>query len=91
MLRVGRDKQIRANVHTGARTFLERDDGQAIQEVIENLLALLGKDGSVDPDWNDEIVIGVTVAHDGHITHAATAEALGLDVVALTATPKEGE
>ena len=42
MLRVGRDKQIRANVHTRARTFLERDDGQAIQEVIENLLALLG-------------------------------------------------
>jgi H+-translocating NAD(P) transhydrogenase subunit alpha len=55
------------------------------------LLALFGAKGQLDPDWNDEIVIGVTVAHDGHITHAATAEALGLDVVALTATPKEGE
>ena len=55
------------------------------------LLALFGAKGQLDPDWNDEIVIGVTVAHDGHITHAATAEALGLDVVALTATPKESE
>ena len=55
------------------------------------LLALFGAKGQLDPDWNDEIVIGVTVAHDGHITHAATAGALGLDVVALTATPKESE
>jgi len=55
------------------------------------LLALFGAKGQLDPDWNDEIVIGVTVAHDGQINHAATAEALGLDVVAITPTPKEGE
>jgi H+-translocating NAD(P) transhydrogenase subunit alpha len=55
------------------------------------LLALFGAKGQLDPDWNDEIVRGVTVAHDGHINHAATAEALGVDVVALTATPKESE
>jgi NAD(P) transhydrogenase subunit alpha len=55
------------------------------------LLALFGAKGQLDPDWNDEIVIGVTVAHDGHINHAATAEALGVDVVAITATPKESQ
>jgi NAD(P) transhydrogenase subunit alpha len=55
------------------------------------LLALFGTKGQLTPDWNDEIVIGVTVASDGHINHAATAEALGVDVVAITATPKEGE
>ena len=55
------------------------------------LLALFGAKGQLDPDWNDEIVIGVTVAHDGHINHAATAEALGVDVVAITPTPKESE
>jgi H+-translocating NAD(P) transhydrogenase subunit alpha len=55
------------------------------------LLALFGAKGQLNPDWNDEIVIGVTVAHDGHINHAATAEALGVDVVAITATPKESE
>jgi NAD(P) transhydrogenase subunit alpha len=55
------------------------------------LLALFGTKGQLTPDWNDEIVIGVTVASDGHINHAATAEALGVDVVAITATPKEAE
>jgi NAD(P) transhydrogenase subunit alpha len=55
------------------------------------LLALFGTKGQLTPDWNDEIVIGVTVASDGHINHAATAEALGVDVVAIRATPKEGE
>jgi NAD(P) transhydrogenase subunit alpha len=55
------------------------------------LLALFGTKGQLDPDWNDEIVIGVTVAHDGHINHAATAEALGVEVVPISATPKESE
>jgi NAD(P) transhydrogenase subunit alpha len=55
------------------------------------LLALFGAKGQLDPDWNDEIVRGVTVAHDGHINHAATAEALGVGVVALAPTPKESE
>jgi H+-translocating NAD(P) transhydrogenase subunit alpha len=55
------------------------------------LLALFGAKGELNPDWNDEIVIGVTVAHDGHINHAATAEALGVEVVAITAAPKESE
>jgi NAD(P) transhydrogenase subunit alpha len=55
------------------------------------LLTLFGAKGQLDPDWNDEIVIGVTVAHDGHINHAATAEALGVDVVAITPIAKESE
>jgi NAD(P) transhydrogenase subunit alpha len=55
------------------------------------LLTLFGAKGQLDPDWNDEIVIGVTVAHDGHINHAATAEALGDDVVAITPIAKESE
>jgi len=55
------------------------------------LLALFGAKGQLGPDWNDEIVIGVTVAHDGRITHAATAEALGVEVLAITPTQKESE
>jgi H+-translocating NAD(P) transhydrogenase subunit alpha len=55
------------------------------------LLALFGAKGQLNPDWNDEIVIGVTVAHDGHINHAGTAAALGVEAVAITATPKESE
>ena len=41
MFRVGRDENVSADVHAGAGTFFERDDGQAIEEVIEDLLALL--------------------------------------------------
>jgi NAD(P) transhydrogenase subunit alpha len=55
------------------------------------LLALFGAKGELAPDWNDEIVIGVTVAHEGHINHAATAEALGVDYVAITPVAKESE
>jgi NAD(P) transhydrogenase subunit alpha len=53
------------------------------------LLALLGHDGQLAPDWNDEVVIGVTVARGGAIAHAPTAEALGLAHVAITPEVKE--
>jgi hypothetical protein len=41
------------------------------------------------PDWNDEVVIGVTGARNGEINHAATAEALGVAHVAITPVTKE--
>ena len=53
------------------------------------LLALFGAKGQLEPDWNDEVVIGVTVARDGALNHAPTAEALGVAHVAITAGPKE--
>jgi NAD(P) transhydrogenase subunit alpha len=48
------------------------------------LFALFGAKGELKPDWNDEVVIGATVARRGEINHAATAEALGLAHVAIT-------
>jgi NAD(P) transhydrogenase subunit alpha len=53
------------------------------------LLALFGAKGQVSPDWNDEVVIGVTVARDGKVNHAPTAEALGVEHVAITPEVKE--
>jgi NAD(P) transhydrogenase subunit alpha len=53
------------------------------------LLALLGSNGQLAPDWNDVVVIGVTVARNGAINHAPTAEALGLAHVAITPEVKE--
>ena len=53
------------------------------------LLALFGSKGQLAPDWNDEVVIGVTVARDGAINHAPTAEALGLAHVAIVPAVKE--
>jgi len=55
------------------------------------LLALFGSKGQLAPDWNDEVVIGVTVARDGAINHAQTAEALGLAHVAIVPVAKESE
>ena len=48
------------------------------------LLGLFGSKGQLNPDWNDEVVIGVTVARDGAVNHAPTAEALGVTHVAIT-------
>ena len=53
------------------------------------LLALFGTKGQLATDWNDEVVIGVTVARDGQINHAPTAEALGLEHVAIAPVAKE--
>jgi H+-translocating NAD(P) transhydrogenase subunit alpha len=49
------------------------------------LLGLFGDKGELHPDWSDEVVVGVTVARNGEINHAPTAEKLGLAHVAITA------
>ncbi|NNN07641.1 MAG: NAD(P) transhydrogenase subunit alpha [Acidimicrobiaceae bacterium] len=54
------------------------------------LLALFGAKGELKPDWSDEVVVGVTVARNGEVNHAPTAEALGVERVAISA-PKENE
>ncbi len=53
------------------------------------LLALFGAKGTLEPDWNDEVVIGVTVARKGEVNHAPTAELLGVSHVAITPVAKE--
>ena len=50
---------------------------------VVKLLALFGAKGQVNPDWSDEIVIGVTLARGGELTHAPTAEALGVTYVPI--------
>ena len=53
------------------------------------LLGLFGSKGELNPDWNDEVVIGVTVARNGDVNHAPTAEALGVAQVAITPAVKD--
>jgi len=53
------------------------------------LLGLFGAKGVLNPDWNDEVVIGVTVTRGGEVNHAATAEALGVAHVAISPEVKE--
>ena len=42
MLRVRWNQKIGADVYASTRTFLERDNGQAVKEVIQYLLTLDG-------------------------------------------------
>jgi NAD(P) transhydrogenase subunit alpha len=43
---------------------------------IVNVLALMTVDGAFAPDFDDEIVVGMSVTHDGRITHEPTRQAL---------------
>jgi NAD(P) transhydrogenase subunit alpha len=45
---------------------------------LQNLLALMVKDGKLAIDWNDEIVRGTCIARNGEVTHGPTRERLGL-------------
>ncbi len=53
------------------------------------LLGLFGAKGELNPDWSDDIVRGVTVARNGHVAHAPTAEKLGVEHVAIVTETKE--
>ena len=54
-----------------------------------NLLELFSEEGSLAPDWADEIVIGTTVLKDGEAANAAAAEALGMTHTPIVPPPVE--
>jgi len=41
-----------------------------------NLISPMIKDGTLQLDWNDEVIIGSTLTHDGEIKHQATKTAI---------------
>ena len=51
------------------------------------LLALFGAKGEIAPQWDDEVVRGVTVTSGGGVHHAPTAEALGVAVAPFPSSP----
>ena len=51
---------------------------------VANLLELFSNEGSLDPDWEDEIVIGTTILNDGAAANAAAAELLGVAHAPIT-------
>ncbi|HEX3796567.1 MAG TPA: Re/Si-specific NAD(P)(+) transhydrogenase subunit alpha [Acidimicrobiales bacterium] len=44
---------------------------------VANVLGLMGQDGALAPDWDDEIVAGMCVLRDGKAVSAAAVELLG--------------
>jgi NAD(P) transhydrogenase subunit alpha len=51
---------------------------------VVNLVTLLTRDGVLDPDFDDEIVAGACVTHDGVVRHEPTR-------LALEGNPMEGQ
>jgi NAD(P) transhydrogenase subunit alpha len=51
---------------------------QMYSKNVQNLLALLIKDGRLEPDFNDDIVQGTCITRDGAIVHEATRQRLGI-------------
>ncbi len=58
---------------------------------VQNLLELLVKQGSFQPDYTDDIVAGTCITRDGNIVHQATNERLGLSSApAAASAPADG-
>src|SRR6266702_1155519 len=71
MFCVGRDKDVAAYVNAGTRTFLERDNWQPVQKVIQDLLAFRrGLGGDTVADLRRRIEDAAVVSDLGQATEA---------------------
>ncbi|MGO4191779.1 Re/Si-specific NAD(P)(+) transhydrogenase subunit alpha [Arthrobacter sp. YAF17] len=59
-----------------AASAMPADASRLFAKNVANLLALMTADGTVVPDFDDEVVAGACLTHGGCVLHAATAEAL---------------
>jgi NAD(P) transhydrogenase subunit alpha len=59
-----------------AASAIPTDASRLYAKNVANLLALMTTDGRVVPDFDDEIVAGAGLTHNGTVLHAPTAEAL---------------
>jgi NAD(P) transhydrogenase subunit alpha len=75
-----------------APSAMASDASRLYAKNVANLLALMTRDGSVIPDFDDDVVAGACLTHDGGVRHLPTAEALAalnpaLDPAVPTHTP----
>ncbi|WP_426300893.1 Re/Si-specific NAD(P)(+) transhydrogenase subunit alpha [Arthrobacter sp. R-11] len=59
-----------------AASALPADASRLYAKNVANLVELLVKEGAFAPDWEDEVVAGSCLTHDGAVRHTPTAEAL---------------
>jgi NAD(P) transhydrogenase subunit alpha len=59
-----------------APSAMPADASRLYAKNVANLLALMTRDGIVAPDFEDEVVAGTCLTHNGVVRHAPTAEAL---------------
>jgi NAD(P) transhydrogenase subunit alpha len=59
-----------------APSAIPSDASRLYAKNVANLLALMTEDGTVSPDYTDEVVAGACLTRDGDVTHEPTAQAL---------------
>lgn len=73
-----------------AASAMPADASRLYAKNVANLLALMTHDGIMAPDWDDEVVAGTCLTHDGEVRHAPTAEAIAALAGASSGTDNEG-
>jgi H+-translocating NAD(P) transhydrogenase subunit alpha len=66
-----------------APSAMASDASRLYAKNVANLLALMVCDGTVAPDFDDEVIAGACLTHDGAVRHLPTAEALAALIPAL--------
>ena len=66
-----------------APSAMASDASRLYAKNVANLLALMTRDGVVAPNFDDEVVAGACLTHDGAVRHLPTAEALAALIPAL--------
>lgn len=59
-----------------APSAMPTDASRLYAKNVANLLALMIRDGTVSPDFDDDVIAGACLTHDGVVRHPPTAEAL---------------
>jgi len=59
-----------------AASAVASDASRLYAKNVANLLALMTTDGTVAPDFDDDVVAGACLTHDGAVRHAGTAAAM---------------
>jgi NAD(P) transhydrogenase subunit alpha len=62
-----------------APSTMPADASKLYAKNVVNLLLLMAKDGQVVPDFDDEVVAGACLTHDGVVKHGPTAELLATE------------
>ncbi|MDQ1593873.1 MAG: H+-translocating transhydrogenase subunit alpha [Arthrobacter pascens] len=73
-----------------APSAMPTDASRLYAKNVANLLALMTRDGTVAPDFDDDVIAGACLTHDGVVRHQPTAEALAV-LAAETEKASENE
>jgi NAD(P) transhydrogenase subunit alpha len=66
-----------------APSEMAQDASRLYAKNVANLLALMIRNGTVAPDFDDEVIAGACLTHDGVVRHLPTSEALAALIPAL--------